>query len=71
MGCGGSKAAQVSLITVKQIEDRPSGQDEPDPWAYAKVRFKRKSLRMFMKAIFDYKKINYLDILSIARSQLL
>jgi len=40
MGCGGSKSAQVSLVTVKQIEDRPSGQNGPDPWAYAKVRFK-------------------------------
>ena len=44
MGCGGSKAAQVSLVKVKQIEDRPSGQDEPDPWVYAQVRFEKITL---------------------------
>lgn len=58
MGCGGSKAAQVSLVKVKQIEDRPSGQDEPDPWVYAQVRFEKitlalKILGVFMRAIFE------------------
>jgi hypothetical protein len=46
MGCGGSKAAQVSLVKVKQIEDRPSGQDEPDPWVYAQVRFEKITLAL-------------------------
>ncbi|CAG5112292.1 Oidioi.mRNA.OKI2018_I69.chr2.g6520.t1.cds [Oikopleura dioica] len=37
MGCGGSKAAQVSLVKVQQIEDRP-GASHTDPWAGAKLQ---------------------------------
>ena len=50
MGCGGSKAAQVSLVKVQQIEDRP-GASHTDPWAGAKLQVQNRETVVLKRAL--------------------